>query len=155
MKSITQNEVEVNLILADSHGLFNGYSDFEGYHSSVDFEAKRRSLNTFLLSSLYQEWGIVLPEVNRPINPYLMNKFKNLRQSSQLIESAAKHSRNSQNPEEAAFLYWLMRNQEAEHLSRSFTEAVLFVNGSKDLAMATLPRDMPHIYSRFGPVWFQ
>lgn len=155
IKGITSNEAEIIILLADTHGRFNGYQNFEGYHDSIDLEARRRGLNPISLDGLYQEWGINLPDVNQPVDNNLWDKFIGLRQSVQLIESAKKHSRLGIEPDKAAYLYWLMRQQEVIPLSRTFLNGVLFINGSRDLGMATLPRDMPHVYSRFGPVWFQ
>jgi len=85
----------------------------------------------------------------------LWNSFYHLNQKPQLIESAEKHNKSRVPSEQAAFWYWVMRNQESLPLLQSFPNGFLFINGSKDLGMATLPRDMPHIYSRVGPVWFQ
>ena len=152
--SVTQSSVEIILLMADIHGKFNGYNGFEGYHSSIDIEAKRRGFNPLPLGRLYEEWGIRLPDSGTPINEGLWKKFSDLRQSDQLIESAKKHNRQDVPVERAAFDYWLMRNNEAQPLYNSFPRAVLFVNGSRDMAMVTLPKNMPHIYSRFGPVWF-
>lgn len=148
------NDVEVILILADVHGRFNSYEDFEGYLARIGHEARIRGLNPIYLAELYEEWGIVLPDIKQPIDINLWQEFMKLRQSSQLIESAGRHNRSDMKPEEAAFWYWLMRRQEAEPIARSFPNGVLFINGSRDLGVATLPLDMPHVYSRFGPVWF-
>lgn len=153
--AITQNRVEIILLMADVHGKFNGYKEFNGYHSSIGIEAQRRGFNPLSLGRLYGEWGIELPDSNKPVDGELWRKFINLRQGVQLIESAKKHSRQGVPAERAAFDYWLMRNNEMKPLYDSFPRAVLFINGSRDMAMATLPRNMPHVYSRFGPVWFQ
>ena len=153
--AITTSQAEITIILADAHGRFNGFKDFEGYHSRIDYEAGKRKLATVRLDQLYEQWGISLPEISEPIDEYLWNQFSQLKQSSQLIESASKHNKNGNKPEVSAFYYWIMRQQEAEPLKQTFSNAVLFINGSRDLGMATLPRNMPHVYSRFGPAWFQ
>lgn len=155
IEAITSSKVGINIILANTHGRFNGYQDFEGYYGSIYLEARRKGLIPISLDRLYEEWGIDLPDINQPVDEKLWKKFTELRQSVQLIESAKKHSRLGIEPDKAAYLYWLMRHQEAESLSRTFSNGVLFINGSRDLGMVTLPRDMPHVYSRFGPVWFQ
>jgi len=150
---ITLKEAEVILILADIHGIFNGYEN-TGYHTMIEQKAKEEGFMPIYLSKLYEEWGIGLPNLGRHIDDSLWLEFMKLKQSSQLIESARRHNRANIEPEKAAFWYWLMRRQEAEPLTRSFPNDVLFINGSRDLGMATLPLDMPHVYSRLGPVWF-
>ena len=155
IEATTSNKADINIILANTHGRFNGYQDFEGYHYSIDLEVRRRGLIPISLDRLYEEWSINLPDINQPVDEKLWQEFMELKQSPQLIESAQKHSRSGIKPDKAAFLYWMMRRQEAEPLSRTFSNGVLFINGSRDLGMATLPKNMPHVYSRFGPVWFQ
>lgn len=153
--TITIQQTQVTIILADAHGRFNGFNNFEQYHSRIDLEARIRALSTIKLDRLYEDWNINLPDINKPVDEILWREFIQLKQSPQLIESATKHNRSIAKPEVAAFNYWLMRQQEAEPIKRTFPNAVLFINGSRDLGMATLPRNMPHVYSRFGPVWFQ
>ena len=94
IKGITLNEAEIIILLADTHGRFNGYQDFNNYHARIELEAKKRDLNPIKLDRLYEEWGINLPDVNRPVDEKLFKNFRELRQSSQLIESAKKHSRS-------------------------------------------------------------
>ncbi len=147
---------EITLILADAHGRFNGYQRFEGYLGEVAEEANRRGIASVSLDKLYREWQIQLPDSYQlvDLNSKLWKEFDGSRQKAQLVESAAKHSQAGIPPEQAAYYYWVMRRQEREPLAKSFPNAILFVNGSEDLGRATLPLDMPHLYSRVGPVWF-
>lgn len=82
-------------------------------------------------------------------------QFEKSRRFGQLVESAARHNQVGIVPEDAAFYYWMMRRQEREPLSKSFPNGILLVNGSEDLGRETLPLNMPHMYMKVGPVWFQ
>lgn len=160
------------LILADSHGRFNGYRDFDGYLEAVATDAHKRGIPSLFLDDLYGQWNIQLPDSTLPPDkesPEWIEFSNGLQQEeqarmvhkrgsqrfTQLLESASKHSQVGIAPEDAAFRYWMMRRQEREPLSQSFSNGILLVNGSEDLGRETLPINMPHMYSRIGPVWFQ
>lgn len=147
---------DMMLILANSHGRFNGYQDFDGYLEAIADNARQRGISSMSLDDLYSEWGIFLPDMSIPIDKKSeeWRDFKNSRRLNQLVESAAKHSQVGIDPEVAAFHYWMMRRQEREPLAQSFSNAILLVNGSEDLGRETLPLDMPHMYMKVGPVWF-
>ena len=148
---------DMMLILANSHGRFNGYQDFEGYLGAIATNANRRGISSVSLDDLYSEWGISLPNPNIPVNKKSREwqEFEKSRRFGQLVESAAKHSQVGIAPEDAAFHYWMMRRQERGPLAQSFSSAILLVNGSEDLGRETLPLNMPHMYMKVGPVWFQ
>lgn len=148
---------EMMLILANSHGRFNGYQGFEGYLGAIAAEAIKRRIASVSLDDLYREWGISLPDVRIPIDKKSKEwqEFEKSRRFNQFVESAARHSRVEVASEYAAFLYWMMRRQEREPLAQSFSNAILLVNGSGDLGRETLPPNMPHMYMNIGPVWFQ
>jgi len=144
------------LILANAHGKFNGYQDFDGYLGAIAASANQRGIASVFLNELYREWGISLPDPNIPINKKSneWKEFEKSRRFSQLVESAAKHSQVGISPEDSAFHYWVMRRQEREPLAQSFSNAILLVNGSEDLGREVLPLNMPHMYMKVGPVWF-
>lgn len=148
---------DMMLILANSHGRLNGYQGFDGYLEAVAHEANKKGIASVSLDDLYREWNIFLPDPRIPVdknsNEWL--EFEKSQRFGQLVESAAKHSQVEIAPEDAAFHYWMMRRQEREPLSRSFPNGILLVNGSEDLGREVLPLNMPHMYSRVGPVWFQ
>ena len=163
---------DMMLILANSHGRFNGYQDFDGYLEAIAAQANQRGITPISLDDLYAKWNIPLPNSGLPINKQSQewiefnnglqreetihkNHQRGGRRFTQFLESASKHSRVEVAPEEAAFHYWMMRRQEREPLAQSFSNAILLVNGSEDLGRETLPLDMPHMYMRIGPVWFQ
>lgn len=147
---------DMMLILANVHGRFNGYQDFNGYLENVASEANERGIASVSLDELYKEWNINLPDsqsVDRKSPEW--REFSKSRRFEQLVESAAKHSQVGINPEDAAFHYWQMRRQEREPLAQSFSNGILLVNGSEDLGREILPLNMPHMYMKVGPVWFQ
>jgi len=148
---------DMMLILANAHGRFNGYQDFEGYLGAIATNANRRGISSVSLDDLYSEWGISLPNPNIPVNKKSREwqEFEKSRRFGQLVESAVKNSQGGIAPEDAAFHYWKMRRQEREPLAQSFSNAILLVNGSEDLGREVLPLNMPHMYMKVGPVWFQ
>lgn len=150
------HSVDMMLILANAHGRFNGYQNFDRYLETIASEANRRKIASVSLNDLYQEWKINLPDSNQPIDKKSRewNEFAQSRRFNQFVKSAERHSRVGINPEDAAFRYWQMRRQEREPLSQSFSKGILLVNGSEDLGRETLPLTMPHIYMKIGPVWF-
>lgn len=148
--------VDMMIILADTHGRFNGYQNFEEYLETVAFEASRRGIASVSLDELYREWNLNLPDGRLVSNQnHEWREFNQSRRYEQLVESAIKHSQVGIPPEEVAFNYWKMRRQEREPLAQSFSNAILLVNGSEDLGRETLPLNMPHMYMKVGPVWFQ
>lgn len=86
IEAITSNKADINIILANTHGRFNGYQDFSGYHESIDLEARRRDLNPIKLDRLYEEWGINLPDVNQPVDENLLYEFEKLSQLENIVE---------------------------------------------------------------------
>jgi len=151
---------EIALIVADSHGQFNGYDGFEKYLSGVWHMAEERGINPIALSELYESSDLSLPNPQEDIDPSLesyqqiWNVPRYSRQIEQLIESASRHSRAGVEPEVAAFHYVQMRHQEKKMLSQFFPDAAILVNGSKSLGKLTLPLDMPHMYLKVPPAWF-
>ena len=160
---------DMMLILADAHGRFNGYQNFDGYLGAIATSANQKGIASVSLNDLYKEWEIPLPDshqvINRQSQEWLkfnqglkMEQDNHFRRGSQrltqLVESATKHSQVNIAPEDAAFQYWMMRRQEREPLAHSFPNAILLVNGSEDLGRETLPLNMPHMYMKVGPVWF-
>ena len=163
---------DMMLILANAHGRFNGYQDFDAYLEAIATQANQRGIASVSLDDLYAKWNIPLPDSSLPIDKQSQewidfnnglqqedaiqkNHQRGGRRFTQFLESASKHSRAGIVPEEAAFRYWMMRRQEREPLAQSFSNAILLVNGSEDLGRETLPLNMPHMYMKVGPVWFQ
>lgn len=147
---------DMMLILANAHGRFNGYQDFDDYLGAVASKASIRRIASVSLDDLYHEWNLDLPN-SQPVDKHSpeWKEFNKSRRFGQLVESAIKHSQVGLNPEDAAFHYWVMRRQEREPLAQSFANAILLVNGSEDLGREVLPLSMPHMYMKVGPVWFQ
>ncbi|MBI5123728.1 hypothetical protein HZA75_07755 [Candidatus Roizmanbacteria bacterium] len=148
---------DIMLILANSHGRFNGHQNFDGYLNAIAIDASKRGIGSVSLDDLYREWRISLPDLSIPIDKKSdeWREFEKSRRFGQLVESASKHSQIGIAPEDAAFHYWMMRRQEREPLAQSFSNTILLVNGSEDLGRETLPLNMPHMYMKVGPVWFQ
>lgn len=148
---------DMMLILANAHGRFNGYQDFDGYLETIAVKANQRGITSVSLEDLYREWRISLPNPSIPVDKKSKEwlEFEKSRRFGQLVESAAKHSQVGIAPEDSAFHYWMMRRQEREPLAQSFSNAILLVNGSEDLGREVLPLNMPHMYMKIGPVWFQ
>jgi len=151
---------EISLIVADSHGQFNGYGNFDDYLSGVWHMAEERGIQPIALSQLYEQSGLSLPNPQDDIDPSLesyqqiWSVARYSRQIEQLIESAQRHSKAGVDPEIAAFHYVQMRHQEKAMLSQAFPNSAILVNGSKSLGKLTLPLDMPHMYLKVPPVWF-
>lgn len=157
IKNKYSQAADMMLILANSHGRFNGYQDFDDYLRAIAVNANQRGIASVSLDELYKEWNVSLPDLSLPIDKRSKEwqEFEKSRRFSQLVESASKHSQVGIAPEDAAFHYWMMRRQEREPLAQSFSNAVLLVNGSEDLGREVLPLNMPHMYMKVGPVWFQ
>ena len=149
--------VDMMLILANAHGRFNGYQDFDGYLGAIAFEASKRGISSVSLDDLYRDWNLNLPNSQSVIDRQSSEwrEFSKSRRFGQLVESAEKHSQVGIAAEDSAFHYWMMRRQEREPLAQSFSNAILLVNGSEDLGREVLPLNMPHMYMKVGPVWFQ
>lgn len=151
---------EITLLLADIHGMSNGFNRSDDYHPQIANLAHEQNIQTVNLSSLYESWGLDLLDPQNGINTSLdvyhsvWQNPKYFRQQQQMIVSAQKHGRQDLDPETVAFYYANMRHQEKEPLSQTFPDAILMVNGSKSMGKVTLPLNMPHMYLKIGPVWF-
>ncbi len=145
------------LILANSHGKFNGYQDFDEYLGAIAADANQKGIASVSLDDLYRDWNISLPDPSIPVDKKHKEwrEFEKSRRFGQLVESATKHNQVGIAPEDAAFYYWMMRRREREPLAQSFSNAILLVNGSEDLGREILPLNMPHMYMKVGPVWFR
>ncbi len=152
----------IRLLLADEHGQFNRFPKTQIYEYLVRIqdEARKRDIVTIWLSDLYQTWNLAVPDSKNPVDrlsPYalLWKDPKYFRQRTQLIESAGRHHQLTEDPEQIAYHYTVMRLQEAPLLAKAFPDTILLINSSKDLAKPLLPQDLPHFYLRTPPVWFQ
>lgn len=153
--------MEIILLLADIHAGFNGYQSAEKYLEEIGSKAKQTGITTMRLSRLYDEFGLIPPASDQPIDAssdtyqvWIDPKYD--RQRKQLVESAARHHQNGFSPEDAAYWYFVMRTQEKESLARVFSQALMFANTSPDLGGWLLPNKlMPILYLRTLPPWFQ
>lgn len=153
--------IEIMLLLADSHAGFNGYNQAADYLDQIGFRARQHGITVRMLSELYREWQLHIPNAHDPIDNssdwyhgWTDPKFR--RQRNQLVESAGRHRRNGANPEQAAYWYFVMRSQEKPYLAESFPNALIFANTSADLGGWLLPKtQMPILYMRAKPPWFQ
>ena len=149
------------IIIADLHTRYNGYENAEEYFAGIETQATAVGIDTVRLSSLYDQWGIKLPHANDPISPDAEKTWKLWVDENQsdrrdaLIGQAARYNISGGSAEAAAFNYTLMRHTENPHLAATFSDAVLLVPGNKNVGVITLPEDMPHLYLRNQPPWFQ
>lgn len=152
----------IQLLLADEHGVFNQFTNPQiyGYLVRVQDQARTRGVDSIWLSDLYRKWQLAVPDSRIPTDgsPTVLKLWedsKYFRQREQLVESARKHHQIIENAEQIAFHYAAMRLQEASFLAQTFPDTILLVNSSKDLAKLLLPPQLPHIYLKMPPVWFQ
>lgn len=164
--------VHITLILADMHGLFNGYFECggdlkegiavplkqsipTGYLDAVNEELMRRNLEAKWLSNLYKAHDISLPDSSYQFSPRNEAYQVFSKHPDQYIRSAGRHHRNEYSPKQAALLYLETRLRERDMLTREFPGAIAAVNGHKMTAEPLFPRAMPILYLRKGPAWFK
>lgn len=144
------------LILADLHGVFNGFIPPDGrsaYLDGVEKMLQDENIATVRLSELYSRYGLELPQSRNPINPIGEANHAYRRYKDKYDRSARRHHRG----EEAAnggYWYVAMRLQEREMLEGEFPDSYLLVNGNKMTAAPLMPKRLPVIYLPEGPVWF-
>ncbi|MBI2337688.1 hypothetical protein HYU95_00740 [Candidatus Daviesbacteria bacterium] len=162
IQTIYPQGANIQLLLADKHGFFNKFTGPQVYEYLVRIQdqANKRGINTIWLSDLYRQWNLVIPDSRNLIDEppsygWLWHNPKYFRQHAQLVQSAGKHHQSEEDPEQVAYHYAVMRLQEAPFLAKTFPDTILLINSSKDLAKLLLPQDLPHLYLRVSPVWFE
>lgn len=161
--AIPSPDASLQLLLADAHGRFNGFTDSHlAYLDDIEAAATTRGIATVRLSVLYEQWGIELPKPGEPIpqdpsSSRFISFWENPEfemQRQQLEQAAYKHNRTAAAPELAAYNYTVMRLQEGPYLEQTYPNSVLLANTDKRLGELLLPPKMPHFYLHKPPSWF-
>lgn len=160
ISQIYEPGVALTLILADSHGQFNGLvqQDQRGsYLPQIEQLLLPMGFSTRWISELYEKYGLILPNSRNPINKKPSDEawvvFNEHRE--QHMESARKHHASEVETEAAAYWYVAMRLQERRMLKEEFRGSFVLVNGDPRPAKPLMPEGVPVIYLREGPVWFK
>ena len=150
--------VRIDLILADMHGVFNGFYP-QGvrskYLEQVSHNLGQAGIVFFWLSELYQKYGLALPNPHAPIDNRSEAYQVFAKHQDHYMESASSHHLVNPSAAFAAYNYVAMRLREREMLADAFPNFFLLVNGNKMTSEPLLPRQMPILYLRWGPVWFR
>lgn len=178
-----QPGMQIIIILADMHGVFNGevlhrnnreiiqanivaryrrvfHNAHAPYLAYVEKALHERRIETVWLSDLYKSYGLEIPNIHHPIDEssglYSIFAETEQRRNESYIKSAQEHNRRGVSPQQAAFHYIRERVQEKSMLTQIFPQHILFVNGGRNLAIRLVPEEtMPILYLNAGPVWFQ
>lgn len=148
---------DFTFILADLHGVFNGFLSPDGnspYLDRVQVMLREAGFSSIRLSDLYEKHGLDLPDSKNPINPINEAYHVYRRQAEQYVNSARKHH-NGAGDEAGGYWYVAMRLQERTMLKEAFPDSFILVNGYKMTAAPLMPKTMPVIYLPEGPVWFR
>lgn len=159
---------DLTLILADTHGVFNGHIENNGGHpyessiylQQIDQMASSLGISTMLLSDLYANFALELPNPNTPISPqsesydlfYENGRHGESRRDS-LVKAAIRNHVDGLGSEQAALLYVEMRLQERQMLVETFPNSIMFVNARMS-SKPLLPEEIPKAYSIIPPSWF-
>lgn len=182
IEEVYQPGAQITVILADMHGVFNGevlYRQgkeriragvvaryrrlFQNAHApylaKVAQALENKGIQTRWLSDLYKDHRLEIPNIHHPIDVHseahriLMEREQGRHES--YIQSA-RHNRRGVEPIRAAYHYLRGRLQEKQMLVDAFPGHIFFVNGGRNLALRIVPEEeMPILYLREGPVWFQ
>lgn len=160
ISQIYEPGVALTLIMADSHGQFNGLvqQDQRGsYLQKIEELLLPMGFSARWISELYAKYGLTLPDSRNPINRNPLNEawvlFNEHRE--QYMESARKHHASEAETEAAAYWYVAMRLQERRMLKEEYPGSFVLVNGDPRPAKPLMPEGVPVIYLREGPVWFK
>src|SRR3989338_2607927 len=103
--------MNITILLADVHGLFNGYEPHPYIHL-VQEELSDRDIQSFSLQQLYAEWELNLPDINEPINysssicdNFFSPRAKCKHAGSIIKENAKKYNKRVLDSELAAYHY--------------------------------------------------
>lgn len=157
-----EHGARVTSIFADEHGVFNGFGAKDDIRNSiyihqVKYELNLAGIGSFIwLSELYKIWDLRLPDIADVVDE-TSEAYQSLKKNYDAhIKSASMHNKiEGITPTQAAYHYVNMRLREKAMLREAFPETILFVNGGKRLAAYLMPKDMPILYLKEGPVWFK
>lgn len=125
MVDLTDNRIEVHLILADKHGELNGYQN-DTYLKKIAEIAAERGIGTRYLSAVYAEIGLDDSEFAN-ISDDIWNKFPECYKC--VIEKrAGKHQKNCVASEDAK-RYLHMTQVEKQRIGNVFSNYVWFTYG--------------------------
>lgn len=140
---------EVIVIVADSHGAFNGHLETHGqvfpkpqnYMEAAESELNNRGFRVIRMSRLYEQYEIPPPDIQAEIDPKQDNEALVLFEQYQdtLIRAASSHSRNGDDPVQSAKAYAKMRIDERP-IFEAFPNALLLAGGSTQLNKKVFPR---------------
>ncbi len=117
-------EMKMTFILADMHGLLNGYSakNYSTYLKNIEVEMKKRGLNSLLLSSLWKNAGLTEKKIRDFAFGITDAKWSAIRISKDL-EKMATH-RGHEHPKEGAKVYYAARVLENPLIVSTFPQAI-------------------------------
>lgn len=146
-------------ILADLHGVFNGFRLAEDpispYLQAIARQLETRGATCVWLSDLYQRHYLHLPDISYPVKIHSEADRVFEKHRRQYLHSAGLHHRTGVGPKEAGYHYVAMRLSERAMLTREFPNSILLINGNKLSSEPLLPHEMPILYLTIGPVWFK
>jgi len=171
----------IKIILADMHGVFNGEvlsrdgkdpkaaavsryrrlfnNAHAPYLQNVALALQQRGIDILWLSDLYAHQGLEIPNIHEGIDASsqayeILMEQEQGRHDSYL--RSARHNNRGVPVEQAAYHYLRERLQEQPMLVDAFPNHIFFVNGGRNLALRIVPENqLPILYLREGPVWFQ
>jgi len=151
-----EHGASINIILADKHGVFNGfYKDPKSSPYLIKIRAmlEENNIPSLSLNDLYQKHGLELPNISDPVNP-LTPAFNVYEKHKDVYKRHAGHHQIDKDSHKVAYHYVRMRLNERQMLGQEFPNSFLLVNGTKMASQGLLPTSMPIIYLNVGPVWF-
>ncbi len=152
--------VKLELLLADAHGVFNGYVSpvdlKSAYLDQVEGLLERAGFQSRRLSDLYGRHRLELPDSTAPVDDKSDAYRVYAQHRDQYLRASRRHYGNEVvEGEQGAYWYVAMRLGERPMLESEFPSSFLFVNGTKMAAEPLMPKGMPVIYLPQGPVWFK
>ncbi len=150
--------VTMRIILADIHGVFNGFLStnengqvhLPAYLVEIQESLHAQGVATKPLSEFYTAYRLTLPQSLTDVSQQAAYVFAKNRE--QFIESSGKHNKRGLDPEIAARLYVQMRWQEIPMLKAEARGGLTICKGSKSLGNEFHP--MPTVFLNGQTPWF-
>lgn len=155
-----QSGATFTFILADLHGIFNGFVSPDGesdYLNQVGNQLQQIGFRAVRLSELYAAHDLRLPVSTDAIDRLPGNEayYVFISHREQYMRSAGNHHMRETEAEAAGYWYVAMRLQERSMLEQAFPNSFLLVNGTRMTAEPLMPKALPVIYLPEGPTWFR
>lgn len=150
-----QTRAEINILLASTHGLFNGFPP--GHVWTYLAETRKlleiRGIKTQWLEDLYNASQMSPPNDFGIVND--SETYDVFTRNREHYEESAKYHHNGHDTFYAGYNYVAMRLGERKILRDAYPNHFLLVNGNKQTSEPLLPHDMSILYLARGPVWFK